>query len=74
MSTNDTFRQDTSLATRPSRNRSSFSLLSAVEWLEHRVEKRRSRHALRDMTDAQLKDIGLSRTDAYRESIRPFWK
>jgi uncharacterized protein YjiS (DUF1127 family) len=26
------------------------------------------------MTDEQLKDIGISRADAYREGIRPPWE
>lgn len=38
--------------------------------LERQLEKRRSRHMLLDLTDSQLKDIGVTRADAYRESIR----
>jgi hypothetical protein len=34
---------------------------------------RRSRLALLEMTDDQLKDVGLSRGEAYREGIRPLW-
>jgi uncharacterized protein YjiS (DUF1127 family) len=34
------------------------------------MEKRRSRLALLEMTDEQLKDIGLSRGDAYSEFRR----
>ncbi|WP_318011190.1 DUF1127 domain-containing protein [Mesorhizobium sp. ES1-1] len=37
------------------------------------MDRRRSRLALLEMTDDQLKDIGLSRGDAYREGIRAFW-
>lgn len=46
---------------------------SAVIWLEQRVDKRRSRLALLELTDDQLKDIGISRADAYREGLRSFF-
>lgn len=50
-----------------------FSLIGVLEWIEFRLEKRRSRIALLEMTDQQLQDIGVSRTEAYRESSRTFW-
>lgn len=31
------------------------------------------RHHLASLSDAMLKDIGLSRADAEREASRPFW-
>lgn len=37
------------------------------------LEKRAQRRALLDMTDDQLRDIGLSRCDATREASRSFW-
>lgn len=46
---------------------------SVLAWLDHLVERRRSRMALLELTDEQLKDIGISRADAYREGIRPSW-
>ena len=52
---------------------SRFSLLSIVEWLERQLERRRSRIALLEMSDEQLKDIGLSRADAYGEAKRRLW-
>lgn len=33
----------------------------------------RTRRALLTLTDAQLRDIGLSRGEANREALRPFW-
>jgi uncharacterized protein YjiS (DUF1127 family) len=33
----------------------------------------RERRALRALSDEALKDIGLSRADAYREGTRSFW-
>lgn len=46
---------------------------AALSWLGERLERRRSRSALEEMSDAQLKDIGISRADAFREAHRPFW-
>ena len=42
--------------------------------IEMAVERRRSRIALLEMSDEQLKDIGLCRSEAYREANRPFWR
>ena len=62
----------------PARTQTSLQALHAqciavARWLTRQMEKRRSRLALLEMTDEQLKDIGVSRCDAYREGIRPFW-
>jgi uncharacterized protein YjiS (DUF1127 family) len=48
-------------------------LRSLAKWIDHLLERRRSRLALLEMTDDQLKDIGVSRCEAHREGIRPFW-
>jgi uncharacterized protein YjiS (DUF1127 family) len=66
-------------STRPSGRRSFVSQLlrvirSLARWIDSLLEHRRSRLALLEMTDDQLKDIGLSRCDAHREGIRPFWE
>jgi uncharacterized protein YjiS (DUF1127 family) len=37
------------------------------------LEKRRSRRILMELTEYQLKDIGLTRLDAINEAQRPFW-
>jgi uncharacterized protein YjiS (DUF1127 family) len=37
------------------------------------VAKQRSRHQLASLDDSQLRDIGISREDALRESKKPFW-
>ncbi|MER8484662.1 DUF1127 domain-containing protein [Mesorhizobium sp. M1322] len=37
------------------------------------LDRRRSRLVLLEMTDDQLRDIGISRADAHREGLRPFW-
>ncbi|TPN55009.1 MULTISPECIES: DUF1127 domain-containing protein [unclassified Mesorhizobium] len=47
--------------------------LAAARWVGRQMEKRRSRIALLEMTDEQLKDIGLSRGDAYCEFRRRLW-
>ena len=46
---------------------------SLARWIDHLLERRRGRLALLEMTDDQLKDVGLSRCDAHREGIRRFW-
>ncbi len=33
----------------------------------------RSRHELEGLSDATLRDIGISRCDAQRETNKPFW-
>jgi uncharacterized protein YjiS (DUF1127 family) len=44
-----------------------------VRWLAFCMERRRTRLALLELTDDQLADIGISRCDAYREGLRPFY-
>ena len=38
------------------------------------MERSRTRKALLELSDHQLKDIGLSRSEAYREGSRRFWE
>jgi uncharacterized protein YjiS (DUF1127 family) len=38
------------------------------------LERGRQRRALRQLSDHMLKDLGLSRSDAERESSKPFWR
>lgn len=45
-------------------------LLALFGGLERQFERRRSRRMLLELSDSQLKDIGVSRADAYREGIR----
>lgn len=47
---------------------------SVAAWIDRLMARRRSRLALLEMTDEQLKDIGISRADAYREANRLFWE
>ncbi|MBZ9705574.1 DUF1127 domain-containing protein [Mesorhizobium sp. ESP7-2] len=47
---------------------------SLAKWIDHLLERRRGRLALLEMTDDQLKDIGLSRCDAHREGIKRLWE
>ena len=46
--------------------------IAAITWLW--LERSRSRRALAAFDDHQLRDIGLSRTDAWRESSKCFWR
>jgi uncharacterized protein YjiS (DUF1127 family) len=65
-------------------HRRAWQLLQAVRWrmalstavwivLEWR-ERSRSRRALERLDDHLLRDVGLSRADAWQESRKPFWK
>lgn len=47
--------------------------LSAFIWLKDTIDRRRSRRALLALTDAQLKDVGISRADAEKEARRSWW-
>ncbi|CDX11853.1 conserved hypothetical protein [Mesorhizobium sp. ORS 3324] len=49
-------------------------LHSLARQIDRMLQRRRGRLALMEMTDEQLKDIGVSRCDAHREAIRPFWE
>ena len=49
------------------------TLLRYVTWLEAKLERKRTRRALSELSDYELKDIGLSRCDAEREARRRFW-
>jgi uncharacterized protein YjiS (DUF1127 family) len=49
------------------------TLMRVVAMIEMAMERRRSRLALMELSEAQLKDIGISRSEAYREANRPFW-
>jgi uncharacterized protein YjiS (DUF1127 family) len=56
-------------------NNGARSLLMAVlVSIDAMAEKHRSRNVLSGLSDEQLKDIGLSRADAFREASRPFWR
>src|SRR4051812_13672965 len=45
-------------------------VLTVTGWLAWQIEKRHSRLALLEMSDDQLKDIGLSRSEAYGVATR----
>jgi len=57
----------------PQPSGSRWSVTSMLASLERRLEKRRSRMALLEMSDEQLKDLNLSRSDAVREAGHRFW-
>jgi uncharacterized protein YjiS (DUF1127 family) len=45
----------------------------AIREISFRAERQRSRRLLLEMTDAQLRDIGVSRPDAAKEARRTIW-
>ncbi|MBZ9850547.1 DUF1127 domain-containing protein [Mesorhizobium sp. CA14] len=49
-------------------------LRSIARRIDRVLQRRRGRLALMEMTDDQLKDIGISRCDAHREGIKAFWE
>lgn len=56
-----------------------FAALCAVvragrTWCRQKAERRRQRRALAQLDDRLLRDIGVSREQAARESARPFWR
>lgn len=53
--------------------KSGTSFASVLSWIDTQLERRKSRRSLLEMTDEQLKDIGISRADAYREGNRAMW-
>jgi len=59
--------------TRRTRRLASFPLVRAVSWVEAAFRTVRERRQLMALGDDALKDIGVSRADAYREGSRPFW-
>jgi uncharacterized protein YjiS (DUF1127 family) len=46
------------------------ALMTLLTWLE----RRRERRALLELSDHMLKDIGVSRADAWAEGSKPFWR
>ena len=41
-----------------------------VRWMQ----RARTRRQLDALTDHELRDLGLDRSDAFHESVKPFWK
>ena len=73
MNTNGTIKR-LRLAPRPSLL-SPIQLLGAGLRLVLEWERRaRERKTLAEMTDHMLKDLGITRSDAVRESEKPFWR
>lgn len=48
--------------------------LYAMRWLEAAADRRGQRLALRELDDHLLKDIGVSRAEAWRATRKPFWR
>ncbi|MCP5368041.1 MAG: DUF1127 domain-containing protein [Hyphomicrobiales bacterium] len=47
--------------------------MAALDTLAEWQERARQRRQLQELDDHMLRDLGLSRADAQRESERPFW-
>ncbi|MGI9371836.1 MAG: DUF1127 domain-containing protein [Hyphomicrobiales bacterium] len=49
-------------------------LANFCPYLDHRVAKWRSRRQLEELSDHQLRDIGITYEDALTEARKPFWR
>ena len=47
---------------------------SFLRMLDFWIERARTRRRLLTLDDRMLRDIGVSRADAWREGSKPFWK
>jgi uncharacterized protein YjiS (DUF1127 family) len=50
------------------------TIVAMAQWMQQASARRRGRLALEQMTNAQLKDIGLTRMQAELEAAKPFWR
>ncbi len=50
------------------------AIVAMARWMKQASARRRGRLALQSMTNAQLKDIGLTRMQAELEAAKPFWR
>lgn len=51
-----------------------LTMLALAPWLRVWAERRRGRRALVRMDDRALRDLAVSRVDAWREARKPFWR
>ncbi len=65
-----------SIRTHPNQfvGRGRWALLRLTLVLEAWGERRRQRHALRELSEHVLKDIGIGRSEAEQEWRKPFWR
>jgi uncharacterized protein YjiS (DUF1127 family) len=59
---------------RPARRRFIDRFAAAFRLLARWIERTRQRDALTSLEDHMLRDIGITRADAARESKKPFWR
>ncbi|MGR2739612.1 DUF1127 domain-containing protein [Billgrantia sp. Q4P2] len=68
---------DSSSCAVPASDKRDWPLASLLwHWIrrvKHQVQLRRERTQLQELSDHQLRDIGLTRQQANREARRPFW-
>jgi uncharacterized protein YjiS (DUF1127 family) len=62
----------------PARPRRARLLVTAMGWaaalVARWIERARQRHALAELDDHLLRDIGVTRVEAAREVEKPFWR
>jgi uncharacterized protein YjiS (DUF1127 family) len=73
MTTMTLTRADGAPTTRPSPSLPSVAM-RVLDKIGRWHERHRQRRALLGLSDDLLKDIGVSRADAWREAAKPFWR
>jgi uncharacterized protein YjiS (DUF1127 family) len=61
-------------AGRPTYGQFRFVAAQMLDWVKRCVERARQRHALAELDDRLLQDVGLSRADVTSEVEKPFWQ
>jgi uncharacterized protein YjiS (DUF1127 family) len=61
-------------AGRPTFGQFQFVTSQVLDWVRRRAELARQRHALAELDDRLLQDIGLTRDDVASEVEKPFWQ
>ncbi|WP_374310448.1 DUF1127 domain-containing protein [Dongia sp.] len=49
-------------------------LIRLIDWVIEAMERGRQRRTLAALSDYQLHDLGLSRSDVAEETAKPFWR
>lgn len=69
-----TFARSSSYLPAPTRRPALQLARGMVTLFDAWLERRRQRRALLELSDHMLKDIGVSRSDAVQEGMKPFWQ
>ncbi len=74
MSTIDTIRPYCpSIGVGDKNHKTPSTILGVINWMRLALAKRRSRIDLSELTEDQLRDIGITKAEAHQEASRSFW-